>query len=981
MNFHNEQDKVDNSYIKFRFTDPDMKWNGPYIQTCAQFYKDKNMEDKNMEDIFEYCNGDLVLPKNSFYFYFGLRTGFSALDALMNKFFDRRKETPLEPTGIKCYIDQKDYACDGDIEIGKARITFTNMSTPITYEVYYKNMPYNKGVSEDTELVLNDLPNGVYKIVATDSHNRVYESYFSMLGRSINLNVNAYKNELNNKGYVTFISDYSSNIESISQGTNNTISATTSSNKTYIVKFSEGYEGISGTTVIFSESIESVDASIKSSDMECVESRMTYVFYEPDKPNITLNSIPVAYLSNWRSFSGNTQYEADEPDSAFSGMTYYVWDGIKTAHPADSERNYKFPTSLDYGTKLSYVSLMCSAVFGNSAMYLRNNSNNTNYIPVSLYPNYGSYEHYFRPYLHWNEDATESSIMLTSNNGYAQLEGDVPHIVGSNYPIGYNRRTLLKKSANEEEGIDRYINNKTIKKEDYGVSGGIYGINMFGVRHSQYRELDLPGQLNINPDIPINSGSNGNYYVNTAENFFGVRTVDKRFDYQFTFKTPLLLPSGYSLFTHKKPFVNGKVNFDLYGGFRMEYDTNTYAVKCYSNEDGEFEGGPGSGATLYLTSIYQDNDESKQMRLVETKKNVWYDKKNDIDHVTLSGSTITESIDGINNIVLQFVDCSTDFTNGFVKPGNSESVHLSYLSGVNVIRKESEDYDVEYNVNGVQSSAFTEYFGSFSGSTMTFKLAVDDDWAGSTYTDVDTQQSHNGGVFPEWARLYEPELPYSGRNEELGIYRCDPLSDGGFSITSAYTVNFEAISGTLPSPAMYNANHISAFCIYNSYELPLTDSLCSGNLQFEVDDTNTSKMNSKFGSDSFLIIPTRKVYTITNSGTSLKQGVVYNVGYAYYAGSISVSVDKPNKHAIIRLNTPLRKNDGTIDYGSNSLKVGNRWHTIGNIDTYSCDGASITYDNTRCEFELTVIDGRNTAVMYFEIENGLRYRIIIDFVN
>ena len=979
MGFRNESDDQDNSYLKFRFGRKEINWGGPYTQTCAQFYSDESME-----DIFGYCNGDIVLPKDSFYFYFGLRTGFSALDALMNKFFDGTKETPSEQVGIKCYVNQDNYECDDEIETGKVTITFTNMLTPVTYEIYFKNMPYKKGVSESNIMSISGLTHGVYKVVATDSHNRVYTSYFSMLGRSIALNANSYRDELDNKGHVKFISDYSSKITDISPLGNDgkSVSATTDSAKTYEIDFSTQYNSISGTTVIFNEDLGSIDALIRRSDddsLKCIESRMTYVFHEADKPDITLNNIPVAYLKDWRSYSGNTAYEVDEPDYVFSGKTYYVWDGINTAHPKASQRNYNFPTTLDYSSKLSYVSSMCSAVFGNRAMYLENNSNNTNYVPVSLYPYYGSYEHYFTPYLHWDEEATESSIMQTSNNGYAQLESNVPHIVGSNYPIAFNRRTLLKKSANEEEGVDKYINNKTIKKDLYGVIGGIYGINLFGVRNKQYRSLDLPGLLDIMPEIPINRGSNGNYNIDRAYNFFGVRTVDKRFDYQFTFKTPLLLPSGYSSFTHKKPLINGKTVFDLYGGFRMGYDSDTYAVNCYTDIDGEFAGGPDSGATLYLKSIYQDNDASTPMALSETKKNIWYSSGEcDIDHVVLSGNTIN----GINNITMQFVDCSTDFTNGFVKPGNTESVYLSYMSGVNVIRKEDEDYDIEYNVSGVLSSAFTEYFASFSGSTMTFNLAVDEEWHGLTYTDVDTRQSHNGGVFPEWGRLYESEKPYSGRAEELGVYRCDPLSNGDFTVTSAYTVNFIALSGTLPAPAMYNGtNYISAFCIYNGHDLPLTDKWCSGNLQFEIDDTDASKMNSKLGSNSFLIIPTRKVYIKSGAGTSLKQGIVYNTGYVYYAGSISVSVDKSNKHAIIRLNTPLRQNDGTIDYELSSLKIGDRWHTIGNVDNYNCDGASITYDSTRCEFDLTVIDGRDVAVMYFEIENGLKYRIIIDFVN
>lgn len=993
-------DKADDSYIMFRFGKEDSEWAGPYVQTYTRLLP---------TTYYDYCNGDLILPKDSFYFYFGLRSGFSAIDLLKDKFIGQRKEVESDVYGIKCYVDPTNFKCDGNIETNTVDITFTNMKTPITYELFYKKSLYDKNVSNKEKLSLSGLTTGVYNIIATDSLNRTYSSYFSILSHSISMSIDTYKSDYDKKGYMVFVSVGQFNVTSVVSADTMMrkviVSTGNNSDNTYEVKFSTSYENITGTTVVFSDDVESVDVSFKKNGINCVETHTTYVFVANDGPEITLNNVPVEYIKNWKKFDESIQYSNNEPDYVFSDVRYYVWDGINTAHPKQSDRNYSLSGS-SYSAQLKCISSMCSSVFGGGLMTLKNNSNNGNYVPLALSPYYSDYPQYFFPFNYWDKNIEPvKAIMETSNIGTVNSQINVPHIVGSNYPVDYSGSTLLKISAYEKYGTNTYINNKTIKKEGCGAGDGIYGVNMFCVKHRQYSALDLPfSGLTISPDIPISGNTYGYYDISSgtsgATNFFGVRTVDKRFDYQFTLKTPLLLPSGYSSFNEleEKPFINGKINFDLYGGFRLNYNYNSYSATCYTYVNGVIEGGPDSASTLYSKSIYQDNDITKKINLNEEKDNIWYSNGNkDIDHVIFKNEGESENnINGINNITLSFVNCSTNFGDGQVKPGNTENIYLSYASGVNIIRNSDTDYDIEYNttapsVNIVRNGdtdfdAEYECFATFSGSSMTFRVARDSNWGGLTFTDMATQNNHNGGMYPNWARLCEGDFPYENRNEELAIYRCDPLNDEQFSITSAYTVDFEAVETYLGYNPQYkdplndNNSFISAYYKDGNVNVPLDDEKCAECVQFKINDN----ISETFGSNSFLIIPTRKVY-VSNDTTSLKQGVVYNMGYVYYAGSIFVSVNKQKKHAIIRLNTPLRNdnnNNNDIDYNSTSLKNNNGWHTIGNINNYYCDGADLTYIHSRCEFDLTLVNQEmEEAVMYFEIENGLKYKINIDFGN
>jgi len=111
----------------------------------------------------------------------------------------------------------------------------------------------------------------------------------------------------------------------------------------------------------------------------------------------------------------------------------------------------------------------------------------------------------------------------------------------------------------------------------------------------------------------------------------------------------------------------------------------------------------------------------------------------------------------------------------------------------------------------------------------------------------------------------------------------------------------------------------------------------------------------------------------------LKQGVVFNRGYVYYCSPIDLIYNAESNTIILRLFTPLRDGNGNVNYSASTLTYSNTCHTIGNIVNVRCPQAvNITYNETRAEISLIIGDS-SVYDVYFDIENGMRYHVGIDF--
>ena len=187
----------------------------------------------------------------------------------------------------------------------------------------------------------------------------------------------------------------------------------------------------------------------------------------------------------------------------------------------------------------------------------------------------------------------------------------------------------------------------------------------------------------------------------------------------------------------------------------------------------------------------------------------------------------------------------------------------------------------------------------------------------------------------------------------------------------------------------YEYNQNNYVCIYKvdgESKEPLDDKSLSGVTFMLSDDTSYNQLPG----DSFIMIPTKKIYNTLSNNTQLKQGVIYRRGYAYYTGSLLCSISQSKNHVGILINTPLRgygmyhSDMFAVNYDTNRLFINNTYHTVGTIDETSItcdnDNVTVTYDKIHMKFNVVRNESSVTqASVYFSIENGLRYKMLISF--
>ena len=1049
FSWRDASDKEDLSYIYFRFgrdkqSDAICEYGGqhwhPLMLTPARFnskalsYRDDAGRYIYGQRMMSYCNGPLLIPENSFYFYFGLRSGHSAIDMLHEKYIDGASTSEGDTASIKCVVDKEDFTCEGDIELGNVDIEVYGLKYPISWQLMYKNLPYKTGVMESgSTLTLTDLTIGVYEIVMIDDMSREFTSYFSILNHTINLNISATVDPFTLLPHLTIMDSTRYTVNSVMSGSTNyevviqtLLPGTTTSGYTYNMEFDIPYQRIvDERSIEFDESVDEVQATLTIDDdgMDCVTTNVRYAFSPPDTNSITFNDVPIAYYKGWRAYDGPDSGYEDTPDDVFSGdCRFYLWDSVHTAHPGQY-RNYSNDfNSLDIDDKIKYISYNCMRVFGKETMSLKNNSEEVSYKAMSISPDVSD-DYYIYPWKKyfgqskWEIEVpwqTDMPLQTGNPNGWVNQSISVPYIVGSNYPIEYDESILLKKSLSYS-GITGYMNNMIIKSSIYGAEDGIFSVNFFGFKNTNNQSYDAPGKLK--PSLPSTYVSDS-WKLKTVSpssgitNYFGMRTVDKRLDYEYAVLTPFTLPSVYSGMTNI--LMEGKVHVEQYGGFRLDYD-NTHKLTSYTSPNN----GPTSNAKLYGVSFYEDADASREIAYTETPQRVWQD---DVDYVIYDA----EGLNGKTGFFGSFTDCDTDFSNGYVSAGDTETIMVAYLSAVDVLRGTPEEYDVCYDISGA-TNTFTDFNGSLSGSTLAYCLNAEgyrkndgrDEYNQKVYSNLNMDNVYRS--YPTWYKWYQngshADSMYNGKAYETGIYVYEPTSSTACSIYSGFTTSFSGstfeMDGEEITPQRTDEYVVSFYEDASGNTHMLEDSKIEdyvyanneygtwGRVNFLINATFTEASGSTLPSKAFIAVPLRRVYTSYEStqigDTSvLRQGVAYNRGYAYYASALSVkrqTVDNDNVFTI-RLFTPLRDSQtGIVNYLASSLTTqSNGWHTFGKITEHDeiLDGrvvrrkystptpnATISYSVERAEFTFTMPTSSTSGKFFFEIEDGLRYLVNI----
>ena len=653
-------------YMRFRFGElRDGKY-APHVQNQTVF----QTTNSEMYQALNYGNGPLYLPDNSFYFYFGLRAGATAITELIKKYTGVEDDSNIRKIGSVSVVAQDDnqYCIDG-IQYGTIKIYLYDVEPPIKWNVYDNDIVVQSGVTDYSEDSRSGFTSGRnYKFIGTDSYGNEYEQWFMInsIGVTCTIDFMSYDPEAdrNRLGistingnpieHVIYVNaeDFeggdcsgSATITCVSGGSGYRIYLSTYDDQGYssfgrymrlIFQNSFDYwflDSDGRIDIYFPKETSQPNMEIgvyrDIEDFELTtpcpvqDFSQSIIFPEYIDSSLELNNVPVTYISGWKKQEYWEPSSIDIPDSVFQSDFYYentffnLFDSMNAAHPdytttkwidryndvASCNRGYKFSNITGTAEEvraiqLSAISNMFAAVNGDFGMSLKYNSgsniNTNNDKIISISPYYSGISSYINtPETSWGDSITGdvqylSVVNIENTEGaYTVIDGDnifevysqydkrFPHIVGSNYPREIDTRTMLRSGI--EDFIIGYMNNETILM--YNASPYQFSLNSFGLRSGVYYTLDKPSELYPRNDLVTGACK---YEVSDYKGYFGVRTVDRRFDYRFAAQTPLLLPSGYENFSclDRKALISGAVDIDLYGGIRLNRDSEDN-ITCY----------------------------------------------------------------------------------------------------------------------------------------------------------------------------------------------------------------------------------------------------------------------------------------------------------------------------------------------------------------------------------------------------------------
>lgn len=898
MNMLVYDENPDPSYIKFRFND---NGNGPLLNSFGK--------------------EPIILTENSFYFYFGLHSGKSAIDSLKSKYYG--VESNGNPNSNLITITLNDSVCSGSTLFRNVQIEI-NPKLSKTYEcyIYSGNDIVQKATttSGDTSFSF-DLPVGLYKAQIIDSANKTIEQLFPVYEEPLNIDYT-----LDSISHTCEFKNINGEIiETIQPISENTLEIPLS-NKTWILNFDKTYNKQSGTTIQFEKTSNEVTITAYCDRLSACTQYNLLLPFDNSMEGITLNEVPVKVIKHWTTSIGDSNM--------------YMWSSINTAFTQKvCQLDYTNLSGYTDTQKIQHLSNMLSCVYDEVDM--RINASNS-YTAYTITPNTGDLiESLTNPKEMWNKHL---KYIQCSNNSIILNDMQFPHIVGQNYPNDLDIKSGFKK---KKGGI--YENNATLTSNN----GKFIGYNYVGLGYQHDEKQDKPKALS--PKI------NGNVLCDITDdeiqNYFQIQTVDKRFDYEGLLRTPLILPSGYDSFKNlsQKALCLGKTTTTIYGGLRFDHDENK-KVTCYRMEKYNITGDPTSGATLYTQSIFEDNEKNQLTGITNTHiNNINYN-----DEICVSTALSGNTYFGVD-----LVGCSGDLSHWQVKPGKRLSYIIPYTSGIELIQSDITDdyYDVVYKSSSNNSST---YIASLSGSSLSFKIAKTELYEGDTYTNINVNKSKL--KYPGWA---EDNTYFSDRTYDLSILAC---SGSSLDYCDEYQLTRTEDTSQYPNLKYDTEKYYSPFYKDSDDDIHiLNDNDINSVYTFTLTGDKTKSINNA----TYLVIPTRKVYK-ENQYTLLRQKMVYNIGYAYYVDKINVT--QSGNTVTVQLKSPLLNQEKKIEYNKiTSLVKNGDIHTIGTIQEYYCADGDVAYDPFTLTFTITINPTKTNGVLpfYFRIENGLKYKVNI----
>lgn len=166
------RETMDNGYVKFRFG--------------VDAFKDLSGRFLKSHEGYRY----LPQYENSFYFYFGLRGGSTAIDEFNKQFFadcNRGLVDTIVPSVNMEINKSSDSDCHGVVGV---KLTFENMSAP--YNVTFDGIGHDREfvAITDNPLSIQNIEYDKYKVTITDSFGRKYETTLTISDNNFSVNKN-----------------------------------------------------------------------------------------------------------------------------------------------------------------------------------------------------------------------------------------------------------------------------------------------------------------------------------------------------------------------------------------------------------------------------------------------------------------------------------------------------------------------------------------------------------------------------------------------------------------------------------------------------------------------------------------------------------------------------------------------------------------------------------------------------------------------
>lgn len=741
MNFNPINSDLDSSYIRFRFGRN--KDDNPY------YYTHNNFTTKVDSIKCGQMNVNLLLMRNSFYFFFGLRSGASALDVLRDKFY----ADCVNENSTKCNLFDV-------TEVKNVSCTNTNGSFKVTA---YGQPPYAWYLAKDgeeyqsnsndyslTELnkVAESLPIGEYGLTITDKGgetcykkvsitNAMLKLKYSSKGLNVNIaseidEIKKYLNDIEgNKlnGYLTFESidgealtfsgqwktgtTYTFANATAENGLRYNISVTPEFAKFENVELSGTHLTCSGSTInvswpcILHVSIDSVNCNSTAEYTINIDNGSDY--------KLCINTIPVEKLNF-------TNIEKGIPGDSVDFFNYLSQDAFDSSS-ADE--------------KLDIITNLSLSVFGGQAFNLTSEG--------------GYINHEFALYPHFDEES-ETVEKYGTTNGVAPTDLEYCTNVGSTYMPSLNTVNMVRCPSG--------YTNWTI-----GSSTLTYNINENELlkKTSAYTKYCFAGVSKLNESETNTivysqpSGITSNYWITDGvinqkvdideTPYYKLPTVDTRFDYDIN----LVVPSR----KNGQLIYPGSINGYIYGGFALAFDTDTYEVILDKSKN------PDKQEKNY--EYYIDNNGLSASSYTKTRH--WYDvdfsEDKGLDNELSHKSNITNNLDGyipslliytsktglsgITNLSISITGCSPTFNSEDrkVQPGDVLEINVSYEEPIQIYHKTDllalvENENSDYNVLFEVSNSYTGYGTKINPvlNSLSVSFVEDSEYDGYTYTDL-----------------------------------------------------------------------------------------------------------------------------------------------------------------------------------------------------------------------------------------------------